>query len=189
HFADIVGLRLNLLYSQEGGAYSARRTITERTLYTQRLQYLKIPLLLYLNSGTVDRKVIFAFAVGPQINFLSKAYAYNDNPAIDLPLPDNFSDFPSQKEIYTSFTYGIASEVGVDIQLPPDNFVLNLHLRGDYALSDAENKDASFRITDGGLTNRYNYWNYYRGISRDAETFPLNVGLQIGITYTFAQGE
>ncbi|MDX2284138.1 MAG: outer membrane beta-barrel protein [Bacteroidia bacterium] len=187
HFNRFIGFRLQGMYSQQGGSYSSRRSVSGRTTYVTRLEYLKVPLMLGFNTNPDNRKTVFALYGGIQANLLTRAFTYNDNPVIALPLPENITDFPSTYATYRAATYSIVGETGIDVKLPPDNFVLNIRLRADYELTDTENKDASFRLTQGGTTTRQNYWTWARGISRDAETFGLTAGLVIGVTYTFGQ--
>lgn len=188
HFNDYIGLRLSAFYNQQGGAYSAQRDVLNRTTYVNRLEYLKLPLMLYINSNPVSRKVQFVFAGGAQLDLLSRAFAYNDNPAYEAPLPDNILSVPSETEKYQRSLFSLTGLSGIDIQLPPDNLVLNLHFRADYQLSDAEDKDVRYRFLDNAVVRSAPYWRDFRGASRLAETYGLTAGLLIGVTYTLGGG-
>lgn len=186
NFNDIVGVRANVIYSSEGGRYSTRRDISTRNNYTTRLEYLKIPLMVGGNTSTLNRKVVFSLYGGVQLDFLTRANRYNDNPAFEAPAPENVNNIPSTSETMAAFNYSAVGDVGVDIYLTPDA-VLNLHIRGDYGLADSENKDASLKVREGGVTSDVKFWDYTRGAAAIAETHSLNVGLLIGVTYTLGQ--
>lgn len=185
NFNDFFGVRLNAIYSQQGGAYSVRQDINTRIRFVNRLDYFKIPLLIGFNTNPIDHKWIFTAYAGGQIGFLTRANSYNNDRNLSAPLPDNFFDFPSTFETYQSLTYAVVGHIGFDVQLPPDNFVLNLALRGEYNLVDAEDKSASFLINEGGSSRSQDYWDYARGATRNAESFGYTVGLLVGLTYTF----
>ena len=184
NFNDFTGLRLNVLYAQEGGKYSSRRDIRSRNNFVTRVEYLKIPLMVGFNTQPLDNKLMFTLYAGGQIGFLTRAFSYDDNPAYDPGIPDNISNFPSTYETYKTFNYGLVGDLGVDVYLTSET-VLNLHLRADYGLHDAEDKNASFLLTEGGTTTDTDYWTWRRaGTGGPGETNALNIGLKIGITYT-----
>ena len=56
----------------------------------------------------------------------------------------------------------------------------NVHLRADYSLSDAENKDAAYTEWIFGLPDDVRFWDEGRPATNN-----LNAGLAIGLTYTF----
>ncbi|RMG58658.1 MAG: PorT family protein [Bacteroidetes bacterium] len=187
NFNDYLGFRVNALYAQQGGAFSALRDFENRTTFVTRLNYVKLPLLLGFNTGPENRKVMFTMYGGAQLNLLTGANEYSSYPMLEAPLPDNVSEFPRTTDLYEPLTYSLVGEMGLDIQLPPDNFVLNLRLRADFSPVDAENKGATYRVTDNGTTSRVNYWDGVRGgITRRADTYAMSGGLLIGLTYTFS---
>ena len=186
NFSDYFGIAANAVYSQQGGAYTASEGLNTTTRFVNRLQYFKLPLMLIVNSNPTDRKAMFHIGAGAQVGFLTGAYTYNDNPALGKLLPSNVTQFPGGKELYQPMDLSIVGEIGMDIKLPPDNFLLNLLLRGDYSLQDVENKDASFRISDNGTTESLLYWPNIRGAIRNNDTFGFNIGLLVGVTYIFA---
>ncbi|MEM7655610.1 MAG: porin family protein [Bacteroidota bacterium] len=185
NFNDYFGFRVNGIFSQQGGKYSVIDGINSETNFTTRLEYFKVPLMIGFNTNPINRKVLFSIYAGMQAGFLTSAFLYNDNPAYDLLLSEEISRFPTGTELYNSIDYSVVGEVGFDVQLPPDNFTLNLRLRGDYSIQDVENKEATFRITEGGNTRNERYWPFFRGLTRNADTFGLTAGLLVGVTYTF----
>ena len=184
NFNDFAGLRLNVLYAQDGGKYSSRRDISARNNFVNRVEYIKIPLMIGFNTQPFDRKLMFTMYAGGQVSFLTRAFSYDDNPVFDPGLPSNISNFPSTYGTYSSFNYSIVGDIGFDIYLTSET-VVNLHIRTDYGLNDAENKDASFLLSEGGTTSSINYWNWTRGGTTAGETHGLAIGLKIGLTYTF----
>lgn len=185
---EYFGIRLNVLYSQQGGKSSTRSGVESRDHYVTRLEYLKIPLMIGFNSGFTNNKLIFSLYGGVQAGFLNRAYTYNNSVAYEAPLPENYTDFPTVSERYESFDLSAVGDIGLDIVLTY-NMVLNLHLRGDYSLQDAEDKLETFRITEGGTTRYQKYWEWARGLTKNAETRNLTTGLLIGVTYTFGQDQ
>lgn len=189
NFNNYLGFRVNALYAQQGGAFSALRDIENRTTFVTRLNYVKLPLMLGFNTNPTNRKIIFTMYGGMQLNFLTGASEYSSYPTLTAPLPDNVSEYPRTIDLYEPLTYSAVGEIGLDIQLPPDNFVLNLRLRADYSFVDAENKGATYRVTENGSTSRVRYWEGVRGgITRRADTYAMSGGLLIGVTYTFGPG-
>jgi hypothetical protein len=185
---EYFGIRLNVMYSQQGGKYSVRSGVETRDAYVTRLEYLKIPLMIGFNSGFTNNKLIFSLYGGVQAGFLSRAYTYNNSVAYEAPLPENYTNFPTVSNRYERFDLSAVGDIGVDVALTY-NMVLNLHLRGDYSLQDAEDKTQEFRITEGGATRNQKYWEWARGLTKNAETRNLTTGLLIGVTYTFGQDQ
>jgi len=178
NFNDNFGIRANIMYSQEGGKYSEKRDELFRNNYVTRLEYVKIPVMIGFNADPFNNKVMLSLYAGPQISFLSRGISYNDNPAFDPGVPDNFSNYPGTFSTYDDLNYSIAGDFGVDIYLTPDA-VMNVHLRLDYSLNDVEDKEVSYQQTSGGSTSTVPFWPSAR-----SESNALNVGLLIGITYT-----
>ena len=75
--------------------------------------------------------------------------------------------------------YGPVAEIGVDIKLTY-NVMANIHLRADYGLSDAENKDAAYKFWDFGIPEDVRYWDETRPVTNN-----MTAGLVFGLTYTF----
>ena len=180
------GIRFSPTYAQQGGAYSSLTSPTDRTRFVERLDYVQLPLMIGLNTNPVNRKFIFSFFLGASANFLTRAVSFNDNPLLAIQPPANVLSVPNPIERFAALTWSIIGETGFDIQLPPENFTLNLRLRGDYTLTDVENKEIPVRIQEGGSVISVPYWNYIRGSgTRNADTYALNAGLLVGVTYNF----
>ena len=187
---DRVGIRLNLIYSQQGGRYSDRRDVSNRTNFVRRLEYLKLPIMLGMNTNPNENKVSFSFYGGVQMALLTNAYMYNDNPSYILPVTDVVGDFPTPYETYQAFHYSVVGDIGADIKLSPRNFVLNIRLRGDYGLIDAEDKSVNIIRRTNGNTYEQKYWEsaeFGRGLDANAETFNFTLGLLFGLTYSFGE--
>ncbi len=185
HFNDVFGFRLGVNYSQEGKRYSSSLGLPDTVLYTQRLEYVQIPLMLTLNTNPVLSKASFVVSAGAQANFLVKASEYDNSQQVNVPLPDGVSSVPSVMSRYTPVTYSAVGEVGMDIKVAY-NATFNLRLRAVYGLVDSENKDASMYVRSNGVTQQVPYWIYVRGSEHDAISRQLNAGLVIGLTYTLA---
>lgn len=178
---DNFGFRMNFLYSVQGQKYTDINQYDEEITHTTRLHYLKVPFTLGFNTNTEFSKYIFYFHGGFQVGMLMKGKYYNDDqnyipdPTFELQV----QDYPNVWERYSFLDYGPVVETGLDIKLKY-NLMANLHLRADYGLADAENKNAEYRITQQGETSTVKFWNQER-----AATNNLTAGLVIGITYTF----
>jgi hypothetical protein len=173
------GLRMNLIYSQQGSRYSARGGFDERITYTTRLGYVKIPLMIGLNSNDENHKIMFSIYGGFQFGFLARAWRYDDNTAYVPPLPPTITNFPDTYAQYRSVNNSVVGDIGLDIKMTR-NVVVNLHLRGDYSILDAEDKDVTYRLTENGFTKDVPYWETGRASTRN-----MGIGLMIGATYTF----
>lgn len=178
-FTDMFGIRFSPTLAQQGGAFTAVND-GETVRYVERLNYLKLPLMLGFNTSPVARKFIYSLYIGASLDLLTGAKSFNDNPFFFV--PSNVS-IPPVQDRYMRMGYSFIGETGFDIQLPPENFTLNLRLRGDYGLNDAEDKTTTYRVVSNGQVNSFNYWNNVRGVSRSAVTQALNLGFLIGITY------
>ena len=178
---DNFGIRLNLLYSDAGGRQVVREDFVNFTNYTTRLEYLKVPLMIGLHTNSYRRKLMFSFNVGGQVNYLVRASKFNDNPTFEPPLPKNITDYPDAYAQYNALSYSALADFGLDIYLVND-YKLNVHVRYEYGLTDIENKNASYRLTENGQTNEVLF--YPR--SRSA-TISSSLGLVFGLTRTFGR--
>ncbi|HHG85715.1 MAG TPA: PorT family protein [Bacteroidetes bacterium] len=181
NFGDGIGFRLNFLYSAQGQRWTSLNSRGDVVTNNQRLHYLKVPLMLSFNTGTEFNKLIFSFQAGFQGNVLMRARYYNDDESYtpDEALFDNVTDFPTTYQRFSWLDYGPVAEIGLDIKLTY-NIMANIHLRGDYSLSDAENKDASFKLWERGVPNDVRYWGNDRAVTNN-----LTAGIVFGLTYTF----
>lgn len=177
--SDNFGIRLNVIYSDAGGRYSARESFVDRINYTTRLEYLKVPLMVGLHTNSFRRKLMFSFYAGGQLNYMVRANQFNDNPTFEPPLPPNVTDYPDAYAQYEALTYSAVADFGLDVFLV-DDFSLNLHLRTEYGLTDAENKGITYRLTENGQTNDVLFYPRTR-----SATTAASVGIVIGLTRTF----
>lgn len=181
NFGDGIGFKLNFLYSAQGQKYSNKNAEGTWVEHTRRLNYLKVPLMFGFNTGTEFNKVIFAFNVGFQGNLLLRAREYNDDQSYtpDEALFDNVTDYPSTYRRYSWLDYGPMVDFGLDIKLTY-NIMANIHLRADYSLSDAENKDAAYKLWTFGIPEDTRIWGDNRPVTNN-----LTGGIAVGLTYTF----
>lgn len=183
NFGDGLGFRLNFIYSAEGQKYSNLNQEGTLVNHTRRLDYMKIPLFFSLNSGTEIHKVIFALDLGFQASFLMRARYYNDDqsytPDEALANNPNVTDYPNSYKRYSVFNYGPVASAGIDIKLAY-NIMGNIRVRGDYTLSDVENKNAAYKLYTNGIPDDIRIWDETR-----PETKNFTGGLMFGLTYTF----
>ena len=180
------GVRLNVLYSQQGGKYSYLNQGGDRVSQTTRLNYLEVPLMIGVNSNHEFSKIIFALYGGVQLGVLAKAYEYDNNTEFQIPISDRTDAYPTLLQAYSDMDLSFVADAGIDVKLNYD-LVLNLHARINYGLQDAENKDTFVRINDQGNSRTPSYWDFIRDMNGRGVTRNVNVGLMIGLTYTFVQ--
>lgn len=186
HFNDIVGVRMNLIYSQEGGRYSVRRDAFYRDDFTTRLEYLKIPIMLGFNTDPLFNKVMLSVYGGVQANILTRAWTYNNNPVLIPATPEGAYRLPSARDQHAFWTYSAVLDLGVDIFLT-QRAVLNIGVRGDAGLIDSEDKSSTYLFTSGGRSGAGNYWDWSRAGNASAQTFSINAGILFGLTYTLGK--
>lgn len=181
NFGDGIGFRLNFLYSAQGQRWTNENSRGDVVTNTQRLHYLKVPLLLSFNTGTEFNKLIFSFQAGFQANVLMRARYYNDDESYtpDEALLDNVTDFPTTYERFSWLDYGPVAQIGLDIKLTY-NIMANIALRGDYSIADAENKNAAYKFWSRGIPEDVTYWDAKRPMTNN-----LTGGVVFGLTYTF----
>lgn len=182
NFGDGIGFRMNFIYSAEGQKYSSLNGEGTTVNYTRRLNYLKLPLFLSFNTGTEYSKLVFAANLGFQANFLLRARAYDDDQSYtpdDILFNPNVRDYPTSYKQYSLLNYGPVADIGLDIKLAY-NVMANIHLRGDYNLSDSENKDAAYKLYTNGIPDDVRIWNEGRAVTNN-----LTGGIMLGLTYTF----
>ncbi|WNJ21417.1 porin family protein [Pontibacter sp. G13] len=187
NFNEYIGVRLNTIFSQEGGRYSFKRTIEERTMVTTRLNYFKLPLMIGFNSFNYQgTKYSFMIYAGVSANFLTGAETYNDDPSLDIAVPESFKSFPTTKETYAPIYYSAVVDLGYQIVLGEQEKVsLIFALRGEMGLTDSEDKDETFFIYQNGSVDEIEYWDTVGGPSRNAVTNAINIGLRVGVLYSF----
>lgn len=182
NFNDHFGFRLNALYSAQGQSYTSINANDEVVTHSRRLDYIKTPLLLSVNTGTEFRKFVFSFAAGYQANFLFRARYRNDDQSYtpDQGLFDNVTDYPTTYNRYSWLDHGPVVDFGLDIKLTYSVFA-NIHIRADYSLSDAEDKNSSYKLWSAGIPEDVTIYPGDRGVTNN-----LNGGISIGLTYTFS---
>lgn len=130
NFAEPIGFRIGCLYSVQGQSHTSRDS-TETVISKRRqLKYIKIPLMLHINSDVGP--VMFSFEVGPQLGFLIAA----DHFEADNLLNYNFDTV----DLYVDKDVSVAWNIGADFRLT-DWLYFNIHHRGDYSIFDIENKE------------------------------------------------
>ena len=92
-----------------------------------------------------------------------------------------FSGTPTSGIILAPTSNIRCSSVGLDIKLAY-NIMGNIRLRGDYNLSDAENKNSAYKLYTNGIPDDIRIWDESRAVTNN-----LTGGLMIGITYTFTE--
>ena len=185
HFTENLGIQLNVIYSLQGSRYSAQTDGELRNQFTTRLEYIKLPLLLGFQTSSVNT-VVFSLYAGVQPSFLTRGYAYDDVRAYGNSIPEDVSGFPTTFGAYEPVYISLVGEIGVDIVLS-DEWRVGVHLRPEYGLTDAEDKDRAFQQLVNGNVTSVNYWNWLRGQNNRADTRHVVLGANIGVTYVFGQ--
>jgi hypothetical protein len=184
NFGDGIGFRLNFLYSAQGQKYTNLNSEGTLVTHTRRLNYLKVPLFLSFNTGTEFNKVILAADLGFQATMLLRARYYNDDQSYtpdEILFNPNVRDYPTDYKQYEFFGYGPTASVGVDVKLAY-NVMGNIRIRGDYSLTDAENKDAAYKLYTNGIPDDVRVWDEARAVTTN-----ITGGIMIGLTYTFTE--
>lgn len=182
NFTEGLGVRFSPLYSVQGQNYSNINAEGNKVMYYRRMHYLKAPVMIGFNTNTSIHKVAFSMYAGFQAGFLVHARAYNDDESYtpDEALMDNITDYPTTRQQFKFLDYGPCGEIGVDVKLTYNVFA-NFRIRGDYSLTDSENKNAAYKITENGITRAESIYPTGR-----AATTNITGGIQFGITYTLS---
>lgn len=182
NFGDGIGFRVNFIYSAEGQKFTNINQEGTLVNHTRRLNYLKLPLFLSFNTGTEYSKLVFAANLGFQANFLLRARDYNDDQSYtpdEILFNPNVRDYPTNYKQYSLLNYGPVADIGVDVKLAY-NVMANIHVRGDYNLSDSENKDSAYKLYTNGIPDDIRIWKEGRAVTNN-----LTAGIMLGLTYTF----
>jgi hypothetical protein len=124
--------------------------------YTQKFNYLKIPILFTYNTNP-GRKFMFTAKAGPQMGILLRSKITG---ASNAALNGN------TKDQYKKLTFGAMAGAGVRMRLL-DNMYLDAGIHVDGTISDTEDKD-------------------YKGYAPNrAKSHDLNSGLEVGVKYFF----
>lgn len=133
-----------------------QRYIDNTVSYTQKFNYLKIPVLFTYNTNP-DRKIIFTAKAGPQLGILLRSkISGSSNSALN----------GSTNDQYKKLTFGAMAGAGVRIHML-DNIYLDAGLHIDGTISNTEDKG-------------------YKGYAANrSKTHDLNAGIEVGIKYFF----
>lgn len=159
HFTDIFGVGSGFLYSTEGQKYTEDGVVIDT-----EINYLKIPLLLHLNSDA-DQNVIFMVDLGMQYALLSSA-----NINSDLDLTDDEGTEIEAKDIFNKSNIGVVAALGPGFRIG-DNFMFTVKLRWDLQLKDII--EAEYNIL---------YTEEYEG------SLPMTFGLNFGLKFMIGGG-
>jgi len=181
-FSEYIGFRIQGLYSAQGQQWENINDAGDVVLNTQRLNYLKTPLMVNYTTGTSRAKVAFSIGMGYQASFLINARYRNDDQSYtpDEALFDNITNYPTNYQRFNWLDHGPVAQIGVDIKLTY-NVVANLQLRGDYSIADVENKNAAYKEWVNGIPRDVTFYDQERGTTSN-----LTTGLVFGLTYTFS---
>ena len=133
-----------------------QRYLDNSVSYTQKFNYLKIPVLFTYNTNP-DRKFIFTAKAGPQVGILLRSKITD---ASISSLNGN------TKDQYKKLTFGAMAGAGVRMRMT-DRIYLDAGLHVDGTFSNTEDKD-------------------YKGYAAGrAKSHDLNAGVEAGIKYFF----
>lgn len=132
NFLDFLGVQTGLLYSGQGQKYVGDGSSGFEKWHT-KLNYLKIPILLKVNSNP-DAGAHFVVTAGVQYGILTGAsYTINE---------DEIDTHPLGYSIKEAFANDLAAVFSLGARFRvSDNFNLGLSFRGDYSLTDIQNRD------------------------------------------------
>jgi opacity protein-like surface antigen len=151
NFSKHMGVGTEVTYST-----IKQRYIDNSSSFTQKFNYLKIPVLFAYNTNP-DRKFMFTAKAGPQLGILLKSKITG---ATNTALNGN------TKDQYKKLTFGAMAGAGVRMRMA-DNIYLDAGIHVDGTISNTEDKGYK-----GYAVNR-------------AKTHDLNAGLEVGIKYFF----
>jgi opacity protein-like surface antigen len=133
-----------------------QRYIDNSSSYTQKFNYLKVPVLFTYNTNP-ERKFMFTAKAGPQLGILLKSKITDaSNSALN----------GNTKDQYRKLTFGAMAGAGIRMRMA-DNIYLDAGLHVDGTISNTEDKG-------------------YKGYTASrSKTHDLNAGLEVGIKYFF----
>jgi opacity protein-like surface antigen len=149
NFNKNMGIATEVVYSIQGQKYTVAGVDM-----TQRVNYLKVPVLFSYNTNPAS-KVMFTAKAGPQIG-IKLSSKVNDG--------DGETIIDDTNEKFEDLTFGATAGAGARINLAK-NLFLDAGLRFDYAFTNAENED---------------YIGYPTG---RATTYNMNAGVEVGLKY------
>lgn len=151
NFSKHMGIGTEVTY-----ATIKQRYIDNSVSYTQKFNYLKVPVLFTYNTNP-GRTLMFTAKAGPQLGILLKS---------DISGASIGALNGSTMDRYRKLTFGAMAGAGVRVRMM-DNIYLDAGLHVDGTISNTEDKD---------------YQGYAAGRSKSHD---LNAGLEVGIKYFF----
>lgn len=151
NFNDHIGVGTEVTY-----AIIKQRYIDNSVSFTQKFNYLKVPVLFTYNTNP-ERKFMFTAKAGPQLGILLKSKITDaSNSALN----------GDTKDQYKKLTFGAMAGVGVRMKLV-EKIYLDAGLHVDGTISNTEDES---------------YKGYTAGRKKSHD---LNAGLEVGIKYFF----
>jgi hypothetical protein len=123
------------------------------------------------------KRPIYWMFSSPEGHFRALIYLHRYTP--DELLWNDITDYPTTYQRFSWLDYGPVADIGLDIKLKY-NVMANIHVRADYSLSDAENKNAAYRQWTFGVPDDVLFYPDDRGATNN-----FTAGLVFGLTYTF----
>jgi len=161
-FNESMAIGLDAIYSLQGQRYKLFGTERYR-----RVEYLKIP-ITFINYIYLTERVNLFYKIGPQLGIVATAR---------LTDKDGNNIVSDQKGAYENAELDIMAAAGVGIKIN-ERFVLDLAVRYDFGVTDAENKDYQHNFTsttgNGGASP-----------SDRAVTNNMTLGLAVGLRCLF----
>lgn len=134
NFGPPMGIHTGVIYSAQGQKFTTQDSTGKVVLTNRQLSYIKIPLLLHVNSD--PGPAMFTMEVGPQVGILLDSKVSEDGTPVIFPFDQN--------QLYKLQDISVAWSIGAEFRLTKGiDFVLQ-H-RGDYSLFDMENKTFTFQ--------------------------------------------
>lgn len=161
NFADPIGIHTGVIYSKQGQDATGSDTLIGSFSTSRELNYIKIPLLLHINSD--PGPVMFTFEMGPQIGILMNASTFFNENLIQYPFENELIYSPTD----LSFTWSIGAEICFN-----EWFHFIIQHRGDYSILDVEDKGFSFQ--------NLAFWD-----SERKKSFNGNFGIMGGFNFCF----
>ncbi|MCU0428953.1 MAG: PorT family protein [Cytophagaceae bacterium] len=146
-FSDRIGIRTGCIYSSQNqiirSTYTLYGTPYEH-VGKKRFDYLKFPVLVKF-SHPIAKKIRFNYFLGPQLSYLLK---YDGGMVVYI--PDVFFDLPvtpSGNDYYKKLVLDATGGLGFDISISKRSEI-NTGFKLDYAITDTENKNATYEGFD-----------------------------------------
>jgi len=149
NFTKHLGIGTEVMYYQE-----KQRYLDHSVDYTEKLKYIKVPVLFTYNTNPASR-IMFIAKAGPQVGILmSSTISKASNPAMN----------GNNRDLYKKLSLGAMLGTGARIRLT-DHIYADAGLRFDGSITNLESK---------------NYTGYQSGRGK---THAINAGAEVGIKY------